>query len=127
MGASSSGTLATSRSTIWPISARTDRSRARSPVQNSTSGARLSSQTKGKDSALAFRAVSTSCLDISGHPPPLGAHVVHEQVLTQPLGAGEERASAVDAPHLLDEGHEVPATHEHEGVDDNPLPGAALH
>src|SRR5919198_537998 len=117
MGASSSGACTTSRSTIRPISARTERSRAMSFVQNSTRGRRLSSTVNGKPEGSAASAASRSYQAMSGPPPALGADVVHQEVLAEALGSGEEGTPSIDPRHLIDEGHEVLAAFQHERVD----------
>src|ERR1700730_16053221 len=70
------------------------------------------------------RVISPPC---SAARLPFAVDVVEQDIVAQPVGAGEERAAAVHARHLLDERNQVVVIVEHEGVDHDVLAGAALH
>src|SRR5207302_7715205 len=55
----------------------------------------------------------------AGPAPLLAAHVVDQDVLTQPVRRDEERPPLVDPRHLVDELGQVRPTFEHERVDHN--------
>src|SRR5437588_69212 len=68
----------------------------------------------------------------SGAPPrpsqgPLLLDEVDQHVVAQRLGGGEEGPAPVELGQPLDEGLQIAGGVEHEGVDADPLPGAAGH
>src|SRR6187397_2280036 len=87
----------------------------------------MSAKASAADKSTGYSIQSPRIYQPRGLPDPLllAAHIVHQYIFPQRLRRRIKRPPLVYLRHLLDEVGHVVAALKHEGVDSNPLAGAA--